>query len=73
MNYTVKQLATRWCCSDQHVRNLIQAHKLKAFRIGTARGYRIRHDEVERWESLTLTEASASDDLRAIGPPISIC
>jgi excisionase family DNA binding protein len=71
MNYTARQLAARWSCSDQHIRNLIQDGKLKAFRIGAARGYRITAQEVERWESQT-TEKSRSESQAAIGLPLSI-
>ena len=47
--FTVKELAERWKTDRSTVVRLIGAGKLKAFRL--FREYRIRAEEVERYES----------------------
>jgi excisionase family DNA binding protein len=67
MNFTVRQLAARWVCSEEHVRRLIRANQLRAFKVGTARGTRISAQEVEKWEAEHLTQTEAS---RSGGHPV---
>src|SRR5690625_685425 len=47
--YTPETLAERWSCSSQHIRDLVAAGRLRAFRVG--RLIRIRREEVERYEA----------------------
>ncbi len=42
------KLANRWDCSRQHIYNLIDERKLKAFYLG--RHVRISFEEIERYE-----------------------
>ena len=61
--YTPRTLADRWACTPQHVRDLIRAGELHAFRVG--RMIRIRQMEVERFErgeacGSSYTEASGA-------------
>lgn len=53
---TVTDVMRRWHCSRQLVLEVIHAGKLAAFRIGT-RNYRVRLDEVERYERAAATAA----------------
>lgn len=62
--FTPATLAQRWECSDKHVRNLIMAGELPAFRVG-GKLLRIKGADVEDYEcrngvSLDSTEISAS-------------
>ncbi|RKQ73493.1 helix-turn-helix domain-containing protein [Oceanibaculum indicum] len=46
--YTPEALAERWGCSHQHIRDMVRAGKLPAFRVG--RLIRIRREDVEAFE-----------------------
>jgi excisionase family DNA binding protein len=74
MNFTVKQLAGRWSCSEEHVRRMIRDRKLRAFQIGKTRGTRISAQEVEKWEAehLIATETSDLDGRQDGGSLISL-
>ena len=56
---TVADLACRWQCSAQHIRDLIQKRELSCFRAG--RLIRIPAAEVVRFETGTTGCAAASD------------
>lgn len=47
--YTPATLATRWECSERHIRNLIESGALPAFRLG-GKLLRIRREDVEAFE-----------------------
>ena len=47
--YSPRTLAERWCCSDKHVRNMIDRGELKNFNLGKL--LRISKEEVERYEA----------------------
>jgi excisionase family DNA binding protein len=47
--YTPKAVAERWQCSERHVRNLISAGQLRAFRLG-GKLLRITSDAVEEFQ-----------------------
>lgn len=55
--YTPETLAERWSCSSQHIRDLVAAGHLRAFRVG--RLIRIRREEVERYEECQEKESSS--------------
>lgn len=59
--FSPKTLAARWDVSSAHIRNMIAANELDAFRLGKL--YRIPIEEVERIECQNMksdgTEASA--------------
>ena len=55
--YTPETLAERWSCSSQHIRDLVAAGHLRAFRVG--RLIRIRREEVERFEACQENESSS--------------
>src|SRR5690625_3032442 len=55
--YTPETLAERWSCSSQHIRDLVAAGHLRAFRVG--RLIRIRREEVERYEACQEKESSS--------------
>ncbi|MRI57250.1 DNA-binding protein [Methylobacterium sp. DB1607] len=57
--YTPELLADRWCCSPNHVRNLIRRGELNAFRVGS-RLLRISPDAVEEFERCQQNTGSAS-------------
>jgi len=56
--FTPKTLSERWDCSEQHVRDLIKAGKLKGFQLGGL--IRIAAWEVERVESGSDDEKDGS-------------
>lgn len=56
--YTPETLAQRWSCSSQHVRDLVSAGRLRAFRVG--RLIRIKREEVERFEACQENANSGS-------------
>lgn len=47
--YTVKALAERWGCSDEHIRKMVKSGQLQAFALG-GKLIRISAEEVDRWE-----------------------
>ncbi len=51
--YTIAELAARWRCSRHTIMAAIREARLHAFKIG-GRVYRVRRDEVERYEAATL-------------------
>jgi excisionase family DNA binding protein len=57
--FTVRTLAERWECSEQHVRNLIHRGDLQVFRLG-GKLLRIAGEEVARWENSGLAATAAS-------------
>jgi excisionase family DNA binding protein len=57
--YTVRSLAERWACSEQHVRNLVARGELHCFRLG-GKLLRIAGEEVARWENSGLAATVAS-------------
>ncbi|WP_280139035.1 helix-turn-helix domain-containing protein [Phyllobacterium sp. OV277] len=60
--YTPKMLAQRWQCSERHIRNMIKAGLIPAFRLG-GKLVRIGGDDVLK------IEASASAEIDAdVGP-----
>jgi excisionase family DNA binding protein len=62
--YTVASLADHWCVSPDTVYAMIHSGRLKAFRFG-GKLYRIRPEEVERFECQTNTP---SNDLESSSP-----
>lgn len=58
--YTPATLAERWDVSTDTVYAMIHAGKLQAFRFG-GKLYRIRPDEVERFECQTTTPSNDSE------------
>jgi len=52
---TVEQVAERWGCSDNHVRNLIKRGELRAFRLGH-RLLRVPTDAVVEYEQRQVVE-----------------
>ncbi|MBF0251663.1 MAG: helix-turn-helix domain-containing protein [Alphaproteobacteria bacterium] len=46
--YTPKELATRWQCSERHVRKLVQKGELPCFRLGNL--IRVTPEDVEQYE-----------------------
>jgi excisionase family DNA binding protein len=64
--YSVRRLSEEWDCPPKVVYNLIESGELEAFMIGEKRGYRIRVEEIERWERENLKRTGAmtadSDD-----------
>ena len=47
--YTVKSLAERWDCSEEHIRKLVRSGKLPAFSLG-GKLIRIAVEDVGLWE-----------------------
>jgi excisionase family DNA binding protein len=47
--YTPATLASKWACSERHVRNMIDRGELPAFRLG-GKLWRIRSEDVEIFE-----------------------
>jgi excisionase family DNA binding protein len=54
---TPEQVAERWGCSANHVRNLIKRRELRAFRVGS-RLLRVAPDAVEEFERCQETTGS---------------
>lgn len=59
---TIKELAYRWGCSYQHVRNMCVGGTIPAFRIG--RIFRVKLSDVEQYEC-----TSGSTPVQASGTP----
>ena len=59
--YTLRRLAARWRCSPQHVRNMCEAGKLDAFKLG-GKLWRIRGDSVAKVERAQAMAIALSDD-----------
>jgi excisionase family DNA binding protein len=64
MNFTPAMLAKEWACSERHIRNLVAAGQLRAFRLG-GKLLRIPQDAVEEFQCRNTasdgsTDASAS-------------
>lgn len=53
-------LAERWQCSERHIRNLVAAGDLRAFKLG-GRLIRISFDAIEEYEARN-TSAPSSDN-----------
>ncbi|GGA13779.1 MULTISPECIES: helix-turn-helix domain-containing protein [Salipiger] len=58
--YTPDDLAARWGCSGETVRNMIREGELPAFRVG--RMYRIRPEIVEEYECGNIASEGSKDD-----------
>lgn len=56
--FTISELAKRWRVSRHTVTGLIQRGELQAFRAG-ARAFRIREDEVNRYEQQNMGKGAA--------------
>lgn len=56
---TVAGIAQRWQVSTAQVYSLIHEGRLRSFKIGKSRGYRVALLEVERWESGESNEDTA--------------
>ena len=72
--YTPASLADRWECSERHVRNMIAAGELPAFRLG-GKLLRIRAEDVEAFEcqnggSQDCGENSASHGTKEISAAV---
>jgi excisionase family DNA binding protein len=67
--YTPATLADRWCCSERHIRNLIAAGELRAFRLG-GKLLRIQAEAVEEFIQCqnTASDASTADSASPGGP-----
>ena len=55
--FTIEALATRWDCSEAHIRNLIAKNRLRFFRVG-AKLIRIPYEEIVRYETECLSQNS---------------
>ncbi|WP_438823053.1 helix-turn-helix domain-containing protein [Methylobacterium frigidaeris] len=64
---TPEQVAERWGCSANHVRNLIKRRELRAFRVGS-RLLRIPPDAVVEFEQCQATIGS-DDSMAATSSP----
>jgi len=58
--YSVASLAEHWGCGPDTVYSLIHSGNLKAFKLG-GRLYRIRADEVERYECNPITPCNDTE------------
>lgn len=56
---TVAGIAEKWQISTAQVYRMIHEGRLRAFKIGKSRGYRVSMLEVERWESGESNEDTA--------------
>ncbi|WP_449411893.1 helix-turn-helix domain-containing protein [Methylobacterium komagatae] len=65
---TPEQVAARWDCSPNHVRNLIRRGDLRAFRVGS-RLLRIKTEAVEEFERCqeTIGSDASTDDTSSRG------
>jgi len=54
-------LAETWCCSERHIRNLVAAGQLRAFRLG-GKLLRIPSDAVEEFIACQNTASDGSTD-----------
>src|SRR5215831_16414033 len=59
-------IAKRWSCSLQHVRALLRRGDLPSFRAG-AKLYRVKLEEVERWESRNSGSCSSGESTASLG------
>jgi excisionase family DNA binding protein len=67
MTYTIPQLCERWSWSDDTIRRLIKAKRLRALpRTGPRGSYRFTAEEVARFET---RRAPKSRSLRPLGIP----
>jgi excisionase family DNA binding protein len=58
--YSPQTLAERWGCSDQKIRNMLDAGELSGFRLGKL--IRIPASEVERYECQSLTPSPCTGE-----------
>lgn len=56
--FTIPELAARWRCNRHTVTAAIRAGRLQAFKVGE-RVYRIRRDEVLRYEQTHMMKAAS--------------
>ena len=66
--YTPAMLAEAWCCSERHIRNLVAAGELRAFRLG-GKLLRIPQDAVQEFIACQNTASDGSTD-GSYGPPV---
>jgi excisionase family DNA binding protein len=59
--FTPEQVAERWGCSANHVRNLIKRGELRAFRLGH-RLIRVPLDAIEEYEQCQIIGSDGSKD-----------
>jgi len=62
--YTPAALAREWCCSERHIRNLVAAGQLRAFRLG-GKLLRIQSDAVEEFIACQNTASDGSTNASA--------
>lgn len=48
--FSIRTLAERWDCSEEHVRRMVKSGRLRTFDLG-GKLIRISAEEVERWET----------------------
>ncbi len=59
--YRPSDLAERWACSEQHVRNMIRDGRLSAFRVGS-KLIRISEDAVKEFERCQISPSSTTGE-----------
>jgi excisionase family DNA binding protein len=64
MNFTPAMLAKEWACSERHIRNLVAAGQLRAFRLG-GKLLRIPEDAVQEFMQCQTTASDGSTDASA--------
>jgi excisionase family DNA binding protein len=62
--YTPAALAREWSCSERHIRNLVAAGQLRAFRLG-GKLLRIPEDAVQEFMACQTTASDGSMDASA--------
>ena len=62
--YTPAALAREWACSERHIRNLVAAGQLRAFRLG-GKLLRIPEDAVQEFMLCQTTASDGSTDASA--------
>jgi excisionase family DNA binding protein len=67
--YTPATLAEHWECSETTVRDLIKSGRLRAFKLAE-KLYRIRPEEVERFECQQNTDSSSTETNGASPTPM---
>jgi len=60
--FTAAMLAERWQCSERHIRNLIAAGDLRAFKVG-GKLLRISMDAIEQFEAGSVEESEEKAEM----------